>query len=307
MKKADLEGLYREKVSFIQFYSFLNKLDIPETELHSYETICPYRDSINWVWELSTEKSKITVILKNVEPSNVSVTENTISSPKLSGEWWAPIEDIDISFKDNSTILTFHPTAHFPLLIRGGSNVDPHSMFFLAMFSIRHSRLDFFKQWGTMSAFEGEPNAQYFMGKYFLNVQDYPNAVFWLSHSVLDHGNEDCTSELAKFLWTVESNYRNPVLAENLLCGLCRNGNPNSFLELGKMYLHGCKGFKSQPKKGKILLKFVVDVYKSQEAKKLLDEFDDTSLVDYAIATVAVLAVAACGYFGWKKFITRRK
>ena len=160
-----------------------------------------------------------------------------------------------------------------------------------------------------MAAEAGDPNAQYFIGRYFYNISDFPTAIYWLAHSVLDYANIDCTSDLAYILWRLKTKYQNPLLAENLLCDLCKNKFPNAYVELGEMYLYGCGQVKANPEKAGIILKIAFEDFHSEKAEQLLKEYNEKgfSNIDIIIVASGIIGLASMGYILYRRYFSRRK
>ncbi|OHT03872.1 hypothetical protein TRFO_01603 [Tritrichomonas foetus] len=302
------EQSIHEKVDPQKWEEFISQHDITLT---IHDSLCIAPDSkIPWKWR--KENDRITVFLYYVDPSHVTVDETKIESPKLFGNWWAPIENIKISFDNSITTIEFTPknNVHFPVLIRGGPKVDPHSMFFLGLLSNNLSK-DYLINWLASAAELGEVNAQSFLGRVCLHDNRIEEAVHWLARNVLEHAINRSSIDLSIIL--IEEGI-NPLLAENLLCGLCSTGNVYAFVELGKLYLHGCgEIMKRDVDKGIKYLTVASEYYHNEEAKKELQNFHkehpfgEYSWEDIAISSTILVGSLACSYFLLRKFIKRRK
>lgn len=293
-KPADLNKVAR----------LVDRIELPP-DLFISEKICPYLDRNPYEWGYAYDDT-ITVVLKNVEMNRVNITEYGISSPVLRGNWFARVEDIKVSFAAGNTTIRFRPTKHFSVLVKGGDSIDPLSLFYLSLLMLKAGNIPLFKSLCSMAAEGGDPNAQYFFGRYAYNIRDYATAVYWLAHQVLDFANEDCTSDLAYVLWRIDTKYRNPVLAENLLCELCRSRSPNAFRELGEMYLRGCRPVPKNRVKAERLLGIAMTEFGSREAEQLLREPSEED-ESFSIGDVGIVAgVAAVGFFILKKVLFKK-
>lgn len=232
--------------------------------LHENLCITQYK-KIPWEWRQDDNSYRISIFIHYVREDRINVTETCIKSPKLFGEFWSPVTDISIHFDNetSSTIVEMTPKEkiRFPVLIRCGlsssehSNddqnyiiynekknendpeMDTHSMFFLGMLAMLYSK-PYFYDWMSIAACQDEPNAMSYLARVCLGDKLISEAAYWFSRLTLDFGFKPSTLDLSIILI---NNGIKPQLAENLLCGLCKDGVSNGYVELGKLYLYGCK------------------------------------------------------------------
>lgn len=235
-----------------------------QNSLHENLCIMPNK-KIPWEWRQDDVTGRIIIFVHFVREDRIHINETSIRSPKLYGEFWAPVTDINVRFNDetSTTIIEMTPKEkeHFPVLIRCGlSNVnsnedqnenytifdknrrdtdpeiDPHSMFFLGMLSMMYSK-SYFYDWMSIAASQGEQNAMSYLARVYLGDNRIPEAVYWFARLTLDFGFKPATLDLSIIL--IQSRIK-PQLAESLLCNLCRERFELGFVELGKLYLQGC-------------------------------------------------------------------
>ena len=298
-----------EKVDNNSWNDFIS---IQEINFTLHENLCISPSSkIPYTWE-QADNGRIGVYLYYIDSIHVEADENHVKSPKLFGDWWAPVEDIIIKKEESFTKIECRPknNVHFPVLIRGGESVDPHSMFFLGLLSNSFSK-EYFIKWMAMASEMGEPNAQNFLGRVCINDKNYNEAIHWLARSTIEHNIAISVVDLSILLVQTKLN---PLLAENLLCGLCKSGNPLAFIELGKIYLNGVDDIiKHDASKALKLLAFASEVFHSQEATEIIEKyhsehpFGEFDLVDIGISAGIALSIATASYFILKKIIFRNK
>lgn len=257
------------EISQQEWNKFILSQKIQNT-LHENLCITPNK-KIPWEWRQDDETGRINIFVHFVREDRVIVDETSIRSPKLYGEFWSPVQDIKIQFDDetSTTVVGMTPKdkIRFPVLIRCGleaskiqdSNansddpsvnytiydknktendpeIDPHSMFFLGMLSMLYSK-DYFYDWLSIAASLGEQNAMSYLARVCLGDNRISEAVYWFARLTLDFGFKPATLDLSIILI---QNEIKPLLAENLLCNLCRERIVNGFVELAKLYLNGC-------------------------------------------------------------------
>lgn len=328
--------------SIIQSYQDTN----PDSEFHEEITISTTQ---NEPWSWTQDNNSIQVTLNQTRAENVVVTETQISSPRLKGTWWSPISGIEKSFDEsrNSTIIRFHPSSHFVLLIKGPQNlssntsneikdinqhsstlnlseesenriqfendIDPLSCFYLAMLSITIKRVDFFLKWGRLACSQGEPNSLHFIGRYLLQNNERDEAMNYLARATLEHKDDTATIILSDMLWSQLTFYQNPELAEHLLISLCLTGNNEAYLALGKMYVSGPIGIGVHLEEGLRLLRIASEVFHNEEAAQIIKNSEDSlksdhsNITDVAIASTIVALGGFVVYKFFKWFRNRNK
>jgi hypothetical protein len=237
---------------------------------------------------------------------DATISSTSIASPLLSGDWWSPISDLAVLPRGEKMEISFRPEARGPLLIRTGASVDPHSMFFLALFAMRiQAPRHFFTGWMTMAASAGEPSAEHWLGRRLLEEEN-PESAHWLARSVLEHADGESTVILCWLLWGGPDHFRNEALAHSLLVNEANAGNGAAVIQLGCLYASGCPGIPKNVELGKRLLAIAADGFESAEAAAKLQEIESAPVaLDYAIA-VGVAAVAVVGgLLLFRRFIRR--
>lgn len=251
------------EISQQEWNKFILSQKIQNT-LHENLCIMPNK-KIPWEWRQDDETDQILIYVHYVREDRVIVDETSIRSPKLYGEFWSPVKDIEKTFNEetSTTVIKMTPQekVRFPVLIRCGltkdenSNneeqnytiydknktekdpeIDPHSMFYLGMLSMLYSK-DYFYDWLSIAASLSEQNAMSYLARVCLGDNRISEAVYWFARLTLDYDFKPATLDLSIIL--IQTGIK-PQLAENLLCNLCREGIVNGFVELGKLYLYGC-------------------------------------------------------------------
>jgi hypothetical protein len=231
----------------------------------------------------------IEIEVRTVMEATISAT--AISSPLLSGEWWSPISELRVSRVDAQMLISFRPASRWPVLIRTGDSIDPHSMFFLSLYAMRvEAPSRFFVGWITMAASLGEPSAQHWLARTLLDREN-PASAYWLARSVLEHADGESTVVLCWMLWGGPDEFQNELLAESLLVSEANRGNGAAVMQLGWLYAKGGKAVAKDAQLGRKLLEIAAGPFQSEEAQKKLRQLEQQpAFVDYAI----VFGIAAC-------------
>ena len=294
---------HREPVDRAAWSLFLDSYPLDSTvELHHH--LCagsPDRPPWRWTWEDGV------ISIEFDRPTSVNATQTSITSPLLRGDWWAQIDDRKLEVNDTGMRMTGR-CEHIPILIRGGDDIDPHSMFFLGMLAFRLGSLDFFTQWLSEAAAAGEPNAQQILGRYLMGQSCTEEAVYWLARSTLEHNDIRSITGLCSLLWNSKPSLANPLLAEALLKPLARDGNPEAALELGCIYLKGAPGVPAQLAEARRLLRLAARAGNG-EAKGILANISPGSekWTGVAPATAGVAAAAVARFYLARRIYRFRK
>ena len=261
-------------------------------ELHEY--VCPAGPrSVPWTWRW--EQGNLSINFDTT--MTIQALPTHVTSPKLRGNFWSQIQDLQLTTDYDKMTVTGH-CEHIPVLIRGGDDIDPHSMFFLGLLAFNLKSMDFFVQWLAEAASEGEANAEQMLGRYLMTNGNQEEALYWLARSVLEHDDDMSVVGLCSMLWNGSKSILNPKLAEALLLEKVKQGRADAMMELGCLYLKGCEPIAQDVQKGIRLLKESAR-RGDKEAQRILDELnlpeEPTSIVDAVLAfgvTVAVLGSA---------------
>jgi hypothetical protein len=283
--------------SFLTSSAFTNLF-----EIHS-DAFCKGR-AIPWTWRFDDTNGTIEIDVRTVMEARI--TNTSISSPLLNGEWWSPISDLRVSQIDEKMRISFRPDSRWPLLIRTGDSIDRQSMFVLALYSM-HVKAPprFFIGWITMAASLGEPSAQYWLGRVLLD-QEKPESAYWLARSILEHADGESTVVLCWMLWGGSDDFRKEFLAESLLVSEANNGNGDAIMQLGWFYANGGKEVAKNVPLGKKLLEIAAVSFQNQEAQKKLQQIEqDPTLVDYAILFGLAAGVITGGVWLWRRVFRR--
>lgn len=255
-----------------------------------------------WPYKWIQSEDEINVFVYNADISSIQIDENGISSPTLSGRWWAPITQPTMIANSGTVMITLFSKVHFPVLIRGGENIDPYSQFLLGMLSIHHGDSDVYLNLLYMSALRGEQNSQHYLGKHLIPLQNYNESVHWLSRAALEHQDKHATISLASLLLSHETELTNVLVAEKLYLWLCEYDVPEAFLRLGKIYLEGIPEIPQNVQRGLELLEYAANELHVPQAIKYYGEYlaehenDEISVTDILVS-LGLLGLASFALF----------
>lgn len=283
---------------------------IPEDqELHRSALCDEFRDNPwEWCYQFEDDALRIVITLYDTDTALVSADETSIDSPNLSGQWWAPVKDVKVDNYEFDTRVSFIPSTHFPVLIRGGANIDPLSAHFLALLSITALRdARWFERWLIIAAQRGEQNSQQVLGLYYVGLNKpelLDLAAYWLARCALEHDDEKAKLALATLIVSGQTEVDNAPLAEHILCDLCKAGKPDAFLQLGSLLLKGGKGVPADVERGVDLLTVAVEKFNIPEAAEVLKDWDekDWSILDVCVVVSVGAALMAIGYGIYRRF-----
>ena len=279
-----------EKVDRLAWEVFLAEHPVDDDlELHHH--LCHGPVPWTWAWdngELVIEFDRVT---------SVDANPDAVASALLAGHWWREVNNLTLETDAERMRITGR-CEHIPVLIRGGDEVDRHSMFFLGMLAFRLGSMKFFVDWLAEAADLGEPNAQQMLGRYLMTGDQKEEALYWLARSVLEHNDDNSVVGLCSLLWHSQSRPR-VILAEAILKSKSRDGHTGATMELGCLYMVGAPGVKQNRRAARQLLRAAAAAG-SQEAADILTQFktnDNTSWTDVLItAGVSTATVLSCFY-----------
>jgi hypothetical protein len=285
------------------------------TEIHTFDQIDQAAEKQPFSWY---QMDSMIAITFELPVSEINVNDKGITSPLLRGTWWGPISNFQMSEVGPFSQLVLTVDSQWPYLIRGG-DPDPLSCFILARIAAEIDALELMRSWLRKGALGGNRIAAAAYAAYLTEINALERCVNFLCKAIVNFHDDLCGFLLAKIL-VGDSEYADPVLAENILCRLWSNGFLPAMGILARLYLNGAKGIKRQPAKAKLLLQLAVIQNDDEEAADLLkegdfadrtDETEETadaaggneegsSPLDWVIASGIAVAGVALTYFGFK-------
>lgn len=274
-------------------------------ELH--EKCLEIPDEVPWIWRYNDDKTQITIIFYLLTPEQIEYTETHISSPSLKGDWWWPANDFNIEYKEGNTYLTFTPTRHFPILIRGGDDIDDLSATYISSLCSVLRQPEWFIKWGMKSALNGEYTSLLHLSVFFLNAEETDKAAYWLARVVREHQNELCGLTLASMLFKEHCEMQCPQLSELLLAKYADEGNMEALYQLSQLYLIGPGEIEKNEEKALKLLNIGKEAG-HEKCIQLLEHYlnskidKNTTIIDVALAGGIILLGGVAGFLLFKRF-----
>lgn len=284
--------------------------DLPDSMEFHEDGLCPefHKNVWTWYYQFENDANVIVITLYGVQPENVSADCTSISSPTLSGLWWSPVDNVEVSSNGDNAVVKIWPPKHFPVLIKGGENIDPLSATYLGMMSLMSFKnMKWFKTWMHFAAEKGEQNAQQLLGAWLLQVGKEDEGKHWLARCVLEHDDDKAKIVLAEALFSGKGEISNPPFAEHILCGLCKKGNADAHLLLAKLVLKDAPGVPYDMYRGLELMKIAAEKYHIREAAETLKFFEENNMWSATDVVITAGALAVIGFGIYKLYKRFRK
>lgn len=284
--------------------------EIPSVMEFHEDALCPEFQKRVWTWyyQFENDANVIVITLYDVKPESVSADCTSISSPVMSGLWWSSVENVEVSSNGENTVVKIWPPKHFPVVIKGGENIDPLSATYLGLMSLMSFKnMKWFKAWMHFAAEKGEQNAQQLLGAWLLQVGKEDEGKHWLARCVLEHDDDKAKIVLSEALFSGKGEISNGPLAEHILCGLCMKGNADAHLILAKLVLKDAPGVPYDMYRGLELMKIAAEKYHIREAAETLKFFEENNMWSATDVVLTAGALAVLGFGLYKLYKRFRK
>lgn len=312
---------YFDNIDQVKWQEFINSYD-GQIEVHHTAL---FDNGINapWIWCYRND-SYIELTIKNCRKSEILITETKIESPSICGIWWSQITNISIKENKNDVIISFLTKSNkiVPTLIGYCSESDLLSIFYLGIFCLLLSNIEYYLSFMTKAAEKGQFDAQMHLWKYFYNVNQIEKSLHWLSTVTLKFNDLQSSLCLSQILSDTSSPINNYSLSEHLLIKIINKHEKNSSFEikvnntndeiyidamlaLGKIYLlndvedapHDSElGLKLLEKSSNMLN--IPEIQQPINDCVLENKISSISTIDIAISTgIVVAAIAVVGFF----------
>ncbi|OHT15182.1 hypothetical protein TRFO_14366 [Tritrichomonas foetus] len=295
--------------------------NLNENEIHTND----------FTWTQNDKTIMITLITRQ---DRITIDNEKIDSPVLKGLWWGPVNNIEmisIGEEDNEMVqITFETEFRWPTLIKGG-NPDAISAHYIALCALELENQLFFTNYLAYSAMHNCATSIRALSLLLLDDGRYEESAYWSLQSIVQFGDLLCGHIVAKQLINGMGVEKDARLAEYILCRLVKEGFPDAFFSLGRLYLEGDDGVEKAEEKAKFLLLLAAYQFGDERALKAVEALGigpsaaegstpvqpiepeaeakgaereltrNTSTVDWAIAGAVVASVGAAGFYALNK------
>lgn len=292
---------------------FLKNSTLPRKDLEIHGPVLGDEHDYPYYW-LECD-GIITIYIRIPDNEPIEVDSKQIKSKYISGKFWDEVELINFDRNKIMSTIKFQTKTHFPVIIRGGDDVDPLSSYFLGMLALTLNNLDYAINWMTKASIDGCTTSPHFLGRFLINQNRINEAIYWLTKAVLLNLDLVCMISLASLIADSKVPYKHYELAENILCEAATRGDSDAQGSLAKLYLTGGGPIKVDEQKGMKLLEQVAiksgldksTIQVVQKASKDVDNEEnpankESPLVDIAISIGIVGAVVGVAYFSFRRF-----
>ncbi|OHS99403.1 hypothetical protein TRFO_34122 [Tritrichomonas foetus] len=211
-----------------------------------------------WTQEGKTIKIKLNDSLKfNLDnPEEIRITETSITSPHIRGDFLFPILTSEI--KENEIILIINeypntansndPIDKWPVLITGGEDPDPYSLYLLSELSKISEKAEFYYFWLIQAAEHGFELSQKSFAMNLLSGRKFEQAMYWFTRYAISTRDEFSQVVIAQYLFEAKDENTDPVLAENILINLVKEGAKDPLYYLGYLHLQKMENWNNDEK-----------------------------------------------------------
>lgn len=224
-----------------------------ETEGQEIDDIYRWKqtgDTIRFWWEKSAELAP---------EATVTITSTSISSPYVSGTFYGTvIGDPELSDDGKKFEITIHVDGTWPVLIKGGDNIDQMSLFYLAGAATRLELSDEFELLLAHAGMRGCALAASTLGYYYSQIGRNNEALYWFARFA-DISDQDLVLCVVARILMDTNALDDTFLAENLLIEVAKEGQKEAFMMLGQMHLDRIRGFKGDPELAAKYFQYVAD------------------------------------------------
>lgn len=224
-----------------------------ETEGQEIDDIYRWKqtgDTIRFWWEKSAELAP---------EAPVTITSTSISSPYVSGTFYGTvIGDPELSDDGKKFEITIHVDGNWPVLIKGGDNIDQMSLFYLAGAATRLGLSDEFELLLAHAGMRGCALAASTLGYYYSQIGHNNEALYWFARFA-DISNQDLVLCVVARILMDTNALDDTFLAENLLIEVAKEGQKEALMMLGQMHLDRIRGFKGDPELAAKYFQYVAD------------------------------------------------
>lgn len=222
-----------------------------------------------YTWTQDPESNHITITFTEPWIDAPIITETTIKSDALSGQFFLPPSNLIT--RDNQ-IIEFDTTMEWPVLVSCGSEIDSYSCYLFGRLALKIGLFDeYYGFWMGKSCMMGFEPAQKEFGFMLLSQERIEEAMYWL-HKCAIRGDEFSRIVLAQFCFESDGDSHDPVLSENILIDLAVSGCASAFYFLGYLHLGDVSDFEQSPELGVEYLTVCVETSHNTDAIRLLSQ-----------------------------------
>lgn len=216
----------------------------PDTQPYSQMLLPTETVYDGYKWTQNGNNITITYDSPNdISENDIKITENSISSPFLSGNFYDTISDPHITVSDKKVTITLTASKRFIILIKSGQDMDKYSQFFLAAYATKIGQMDLFDRLLIKSAFKKLSMAMTALAISYLQREEREKAVYWFYQ--FGKATNECFAYISicdSLLHIDPARYA--FLVENILIVIAPKF-PQAFTFLARIHLDKIPGFNS--------------------------------------------------------------
>ncbi|KAH0790327.1 tetratricopeptide repeat protein [Histomonas meleagridis] len=189
-------------------------------------------------WEQKGDLIKISYQSKvDITDKDIKIDGSTVTSPFLSGEFFEKPQSHNITINNLDVQIELKVrNENWPILIKGGSNMDPDSIFLLSILCRKSDMIPQFEKLVIKSAINSHLLATSTISMYFTRNEDVLSSFYWFVRLMILTEDDNLYLFLFNLLYETDTR-ENFILAENMMISLAKRNIPEAYYNLGLLYL----------------------------------------------------------------------
>lgn len=235
-------------------------------------------DAIEDIKETYTWKQKEDTIiiswLKSAEVKKdveIQITNNNIESGLVCGDLYGTVIDDPVVDDDGTRVQVTLTVAEskWPILIKGGKNIDRASLFYFAACASKVENMDFFETLLIHAADMGSVLATSTLGYFCTQMKKNAESFYHFVKFSFQIDQDDILLIIARILMYSRDGH-DLALAENVLIVAANGGSKDAFFMLGQLHLTKARGFKSDPELATQYFEYGIEHFQDKNCMRAL-------------------------------------